>query len=74
MNTQHKQIISYCKDGRWITNLEAMQLGIGRLASRITELSRMPNVKVIRETRSVIKANGTKTHITAYQVSEVERC
>lgn len=71
MSTQHEQIVSYCRNGRWITNLDAMQIGIGRLASRISELSRDPHYKVIRETRKVIKANGTTAHVTAYMVTEV---
>lgn len=71
MGTQYEQIINYCRNGRWITNLDAMQIGIGRLASRISELSRMPNVKVDRESRTVIKANGSKARITAYRVTEV---
>lgn len=71
MRTQHQQIINYCRNGRWITSKDAMSIGIGRLASRISELTRMPNVCVKRETRQITKADGTKTHITAYLVTEV---
>lgn len=71
MRTQHEQIINYCRNGRWITNKDAMSIGIGRLASRICELSRMPNIKVVRESRTVDKADGTKARVTAYMVTEV---
>lgn len=73
-DTQIRKIERYCirYDGNivvrlWITQREALKLGIYRLASRINDMRRL-GYWIDRELITVENADGTKSRIARYRI------
>ena len=64
--TQNEQIKNILKL-RPLTQFEAFQLGIGRLAARINEL-RAEGLAISSEQVSVFKANGKLARVAKYSI------
>lgn len=68
--TQAKCILQYLKTHKYITQREAyFELGIWRLASRITEIEQKYGIKVDRE-KVPVNSRWGKTSITRYWLAE----
>lgn len=64
--TQNEQVIDVLKT-RPLTQMQANELGIGRLAARINELRDM-GFNIQSDKVAVYKANGKIAHIAVYQM------
>jgi hypothetical protein len=70
MATQTQRIIDYIAEFGSITQLEALRdLGIMRLASRVSDLKRQ-GYQVISTTEAVTNRFGEKCHIKRYSLKE----
>lgn len=73
--TQCGVLIGYLVNGGSITNLEAvMKFGIGRLASRIydiTPILRAQGYEVVKDWEKVSKANGNEARVMRYHVRPI---
>lgn len=70
--TQTKRILDYLQEFGSITQLDAIRdLGIMRLASRISEL-RKQGVPIHAKTETVKNRFGEKTYIKRYSLKEVD--
>lgn len=68
--TQNERIISYINQFGSITQLEALQdLGVMRLASRISDLRRL-GYPIISEIATVKNRYGEKCHIKRYKLAK----
>jgi len=66
--TQNERIISYMNQFGSITQLEALQdLGVMRLASRISDLRRL-GYPIVSDTETVKNRYGEKCHIKRYRM------
>ena len=69
--TQNKRILDYINEFGSITQLEALkELGVMRLASRISDLKRQGH-NIISTTESVKNRYGEKCYIKRYSFGEV---
>jgi len=65
--TQCERILKYMDDFGSITSLQAMvDLGVGRLASRIHELRKL-GIEIESETRTGKNRYGEQTHYSVYR-------
>ena len=70
--TQNQRILDYIRQFGSITQLEALRdLGVMRLASRISDLRRM-GFSIVSETESVENRFGEKCNVKRYRIKEVE--
>jgi hypothetical protein len=70
MATQTQRIIDYIAEFGSITQLEALRdLGIMRLASRVSDLKRQ-GYQIISTTEAVTNRFGEKCHIKRYSLKE----
>lgn len=66
--TQNDRIIDYIKRFGSITQIEALQdLGVMRLASRISDLRRL-GYPIISDTETVKNRYGEKCHVKRYRI------
>ena len=71
--TQCERIVEYIKDWGSITTRDAfIDLGIARLASRISDLEKM-GYKIDRKTVYTKNRYGEKTHYTEYSLKEEQK-
>lgn len=71
--SQQMRIVSYCRENKGITSLEAVrELGIIRLASRINDLKRA-GYKVSADWEKVPNRFGDETRVKRYYVTEKEQ-
>ena len=69
--TQAQRVLDYIKEFGSITQIEALRdLGVMRLASRITDLRRM-GVKIVSTTDTVKNRYGESCHIKRYSLKEI---
>lgn len=66
--TQNEQVISVLKT-RPLTQMQANELGIGRLAARVKDL-RNQGVSIHSEKVAVFKANGKLAHVAVYSMGQ----
>ena len=66
-NTQIKKIENYCRNFGWITQRVAYNLGIYRLASRISDMKRL-GYQIATEYVAVTNADSTTSRIARYKV------
>ena len=72
MVTQNEEVLDYLKKHGTITQLEALrELGIMRLASRISDLRKDGNA-ISRQMIEVRARNGRKAHVAQYSLKENE--
>ncbi len=69
--TQAEKILAFCKDHGSITQRQAFQLGIYRLASRMYDLGRAGYL-VKKETLKVKNRDGSFSWITRYRILSKE--
>lgn len=70
--TQTEEVYEYMKNHGSITPLEALrELGIMRLASRISDLKRN-GIPLNRKMIAVIAKNGRKCYVAEYSIKETE--
>lgn len=67
MNNQIAKIVAYCNKNTWITQREALKLGIYRLASRISEM-KFCGYYIETEYIRVDNADGTSSRIARYRI------
>ena len=67
--TQVKKIIDYCHKYTWITQRDALRLGIYRLASRISDMKNAKYV-IISEFITVKNADGTESRVKRYSIAK----
>lgn len=73
MKTQNDRLLEYLASHDGITQREAMdQLGIMRLASRVSDLRRHGH-RIVKRTVSVANRWGEKCHIAEYRMVRDER-
>ena len=65
--TQIAKISSYCSVNTWITQRDALKLGIYRLASRISDMKKI-GYWIERELIEVENADGTKSRVARYRI------
>ena len=66
-NTQIRKIEDYCRSFGWITQRVAYNLGIYRLASRISDMKRL-GYQIATEYVTVLNADNTSSRIARYRV------
>ncbi len=68
--TQNDRILEYIDEFGSITQLEALrELGVARLASRISDLKRL-GYSITSEFETVVNRYGEKCHIKRYRIGE----
>lgn len=65
--TQIKKIISFCHKFTWITQREALYLGIYRLASRMSEM-KSGGFEIKSEYITVKNSDGSKSRVKRYAI------
>lgn len=65
--TQTQEILKYMQTRGSITQRDALELGVYRLASRICDLRRQ-GVAIISSRLPVLKADGTITYVARYSL------
>lgn len=65
--TQIQKIIEYCKKFTWITQRDALRLGIYRLASRISDM-KAGGFVIKSEFITVTNVDGTKSRVKRYAI------
>ena len=65
--TQEGKIVNFCKANVWITQRDALMLGIYRLASRISDMT-TKGYWIARELISVDNADGSKSRVARYRI------
>lgn len=70
--TQNERILEYIEEFGSITQLDALKdLGVMRLASRISDMRRM-GIPIVSKVETVVNRFGEKTYIKRYSLQEEE--
>lgn len=65
--TQIQKIVEFCKARTWITQRDALKLGIYRLASRIFDMKEL-GYRIISEFIEVTNIDGTTSRVKRYSI------
>ena len=70
--TQNQRILEYIEEFGSITQLDALKdLGVMRLASRISDMRRM-GIPIVSKVETVVNRFGEKTYIKRYSLQQEE--
>lgn len=67
--TQVKKIIEYCHKYTWITQRDALRLGIYRLASRISDM-KSGGFVILSEFITVKNVDGSESRVKRYSIAK----
>lgn len=71
-NTQNKRVLEYMQEYGWITQFDALkELGIMRLASRISDLREM-GVEVEKDWHEIVNRYGEVVRVRKYRLKETD--